>query len=110
MRNQTKNIFSLLCLGMLVASTGAHALSLEEAKSKGVVGESADGYLGAVSSSAEVDALVKDVNEKRRAEYKRIAESNKLDPAAVEKLAGSKAIEKTPAGQFIKAGGSWQKK
>lgn len=88
----------------------AFAITLDEAKSQGLVGEMADGYLGVVKETPEAAKLVSDINNKRKEEYQAIAASNKLDLGTVEKLAGAKAIEKTGAGQFIKTSGAWQKK
>lgn len=89
----------------------AFALSLEEAKSKGVVGERQDGYLGVVSDSADATALVKSINNQRRAEYDRIAGQNGAPRAAIEKLAAEKAFAITPSGQYVQgSNGSWVKK
>ena len=51
------------------------ALSLQEAKAQGLVGEQANGYLAAVKSdaSADVKALVDDINVKRKEKYQSIA-------------------------------------
>lgn len=104
----------LLLLAAIVLSLPALAdLSLEQAKSQGMVGEDASGYLAAVSSSptAEVRSLVSEVNDKRREEYQRIAASNDIKISDVEKLAGRKAIQKTSPGHYIRLpGGSWQQK
>ena len=106
--------FSLLLLVLsLLAPLNAWAIDLESAKSQGLVGEQADGYLGFVNPtpSAEVRALVTDVNGKRKAQYQRIAAKNSIALADVETLAGQKTLEKTEPGRFIKAtGGGWQKK
>jgi len=91
----------------------AHAVTLEEAKASGLVGEDASGYLAAVESKQdkEVRALIADINAKRRAEYERIAEENGIDVTDVEALAGKKAIEKTEPGQFVRLPGeAWRKK
>ena len=96
---------------MLAVPHMASALSLSEAKTKGLVGETPSGYLAAVQSGAEADALVDSVNAARRAEYDRIAAKNKQDRTAVESLAAKKAYEMTPAGQYVQgADGSWKKK
>ena len=99
---------SLLTLPLL-----AFAVTLDDAKSQGLVGETWKGYLAAVtaSPSAEVKQLINDVNARRRAEYERIAKQNGISVEDVEKVAGSKAIERTPAGQYVKAeGGGWRTK
>lgn len=102
----------LLVLTLALSASAAFAISLEDAKREGLVGEDAGGYLAAVSSpSKDVRDLVRDVNEKRSQEYQRIAESNDIAITDVEQLAGRKAIEKTAAGQYIRLpGGNWQKK
>lgn len=101
-------------LGVLLLSLSmampAFALDLGEAKSGGLVGETSSGYLAAVKSSAEVDALVASINSKRKAQYQKIAQKNNISLQAVEVRAGQKAIEKTPAGQYVNTGGGWQKK
>jgi uncharacterized protein YdbL (DUF1318 family) len=108
MKLVTKLIFSFL----LLVSSAAFAADLDQAKRDGFVGERADGYLGLVEASApsEVRALVADVNEKRKAEYQRIAAGNNLEMAQVEALAGKKAIERTQLGGWILLNGGWQKK
>jgi len=92
----------IVALGLLLASA-AYAIDLDTAKSRGLVGERADGYLGVVvqDPSADVKALVADVNAKRRDGYQRIAEQNGIDLADVEARAGQRAIELTAAGNWI---------
>ena len=88
------------------------AADLQQAKSDGLVGEQLNGYLGLVSSdvSADVRALVKDVNTKRKAKYKSIAEKNSTSLETVELLAGKKAIEKTRSGNYVQTAAGWKKK
>ncbi|HET8708640.1 MAG TPA: YdbL family protein [Pseudomonadales bacterium] len=101
---------TLLATG-LAFSLSAFALTLDEAKQQGLVGEQPSGYLAVVGkSSPDVDALVNDINQKRRSAYEGIAKRNGTDVSAVEQLAGKKAIEQTPSGQFVKqASGAWVK-
>ena len=87
------------------------ALTLEEAKTKGLVGEKANGYLGLVTAgSGEAQALTKDVNEKRRQAYEEIARRNGTNVSAVEMLAGEKAVQNTKSGNFVEGPGGWVKK
>uniref|UniRef100_UPI0040569B7C YdbL family protein n=1 Tax=Candidatus Electrothrix sp. TaxID=2170559 RepID=UPI0040569B7C len=86
------------------------ALELQDAKPQGLVGETPTGYLDVVKASPEAKQLIKEINAKRKIHYQEIAKKNKTPLSAVEKLAGQKALEKTPAGQFIKVGGKWEKK
>ena len=88
-------------------------MSLDAAKSQGLVGEDSSGYLAAVTSvpSADVEQLVASINQKRRAQYEKIAQANSIDVAAVEQLAAKKAIEKTQPGHYVRLpGGDWKRK
>ena len=107
-----KKISTILisALVSLFITSSAFALSLNEAKQQGLVGEQVSGYLGAVKASSAATALVNDINAKRKAKYKEIAKRNGTELGSVEKLAGKKALEKTPSGQFINLGGGWRKK
>ncbi|MBR9908948.1 MAG: YdbL family protein [Gammaproteobacteria bacterium] len=94
----------------LLFSMSALSLSLQDAKDQGLVGEQPNGYLGIVGrSSAELEALVADINGKRRDAYESIANKNKTPLEAVEQLAGQKAMQKTTSGNYIKLDGRWQK-
>lgn len=97
-------------LGTAVAFS-AFALSLDEAKAKGLVGERPNGYLGAVNpSNTEAQAVIADVNQKRRQAYEDIAKRNRTDLRSVETLAGEKAIQNTKPGNFVEGPGGWVKK
>ena len=101
----------LLAIGGLGWSAPSWAITLDQAKAQGLVGEQANGYLGVVKSGAGVGALVRDINTKRKAEYQAIAKRNNTTLQAVEALAGKKAIERTPPGQYVKPPSSgWVKK
>ena len=87
------------------------ALTLEEAKMKGLVGEKSNGYLGVVAAgNAEAQALASDINQKRRQAYQEIARRDGTNLSTVETLAGEKAIEKTKPGNMIEGPGGWIKK
>lgn len=104
---------ALLAAGLILAAAPAQALELHEAKARGLVGETPTGYLGIVApnAGAEVKALVARINAARRERYQEIARRNGTDLATVEALAGKKAIEATPSGQYVQdAGGRWIKK
>lgn len=98
----------LLC----VAALPAWAMSLDEAKTRGLVGEQTSGYLGIVSppGDRELRDLVENVNLRRKDEYERIAARNGIDIEQVEKLAGKRAIERSSPGHFVRLpNGSWKK-
>ena len=106
--NKTMVIFTA-CL--LLMTQPANAIDLQTAKSQGLVGETASGYLSSVTSpSTETKALIESVNLKRKQKYQEIAASNKTSLQTIEQLAGKKAMEKSKPGSYIKQGSSWQKK
>ena len=112
MKNLMNKIFlkQLAVVFTLVFSMAVFAIDLHDAKQQGLVGETETGYLEAVKTSKEAIAVVEEINDQRREEYQRIASKNNIPIAAVEALAGKKAIEKTPAGQYVKINGNWTKK
>lgn len=96
---------------LLAVLSPAGAISLEEAKAKGLVGEKPNGYLGAVNpANPEAAALTNDVNQKRRQAYEDIAKRNRTSLDAVEALAGEKAIQNTRPGNYVEGPGGWMKK
>jgi len=98
----------ILCLA---AVAPAFAMSVEEAKTKGLVGEKANGYLGVVNpGSQEAQSLTNEVNKKRRQAYEDIATRNRTQLDAVEALAGEKAIQNTKPGHYVEGPGGWTKK
>ena len=103
-------LIATLLFALLVLAVPAQSLDLKQAKAQGLVGETLTGYLAPVQNSPEVQKLVETINAKRREMYKKIAAKRGISLAAVEKLAGKKAIEKTPPGQFINLGKGWQRK
>jgi uncharacterized protein YdbL (DUF1318 family) len=115
MMKQLLPVFALvLALG---ASLSVFAMGLDEAKQKldevkqqGLVGETPTGYLDIVSGEGQAGEVVEAINNARRDEYKRIAEKHDIPVTKVETVAGMKAIEKTPDGQYIKIDGRWVKK
>ncbi len=89
----------------------ALAMDLHEARSVGLVGEKADGYVSALKPSAEVNALVSQVNAKRRAEYTRISKQNGQAVDVVGKLAAPQIVEGLDAGNaYQDASGAWKKR
>jgi uncharacterized protein YdbL (DUF1318 family) len=104
-----KYLRAALIVSSLILSQFAFSLELTDAKTRGLVGEQPDGYLAAVGvATTEIAALVNDINAKRKAAYAEIAQRNGTPIDAVEQLAGKKAIEKTPSGQYVRLpAGDW---
>ncbi|WP_419149023.1 YdbL family protein [Pseudoalteromonas 'SMAR'] len=105
---QLKSLMSLLA--GVAMSFAALAMSLDSAKSQGLVGETMSGYLGVVKASPEVQQLVDEVNAKRKEKYQQLAKQNGITLAQVEALAAKKAYTKTQAGHYIQVNGRWVKK
>jgi len=76
----------------------AFALDLHTARTSGVVAETPDGYIVARKPTAEVNALVSEVNAKRRAEYERISKQNGQTVEVVGKLAAPQIAKSIAAG------------
>ena len=92
--NMNKIITICITILVLFCQT-AFAMDLKVAKNQGLVGETATGYLAAVKTpSPEVQALLNDINGKRKAHYLKIAKKNNTPLATVESMAGTKAMEK----------------
>jgi uncharacterized protein YdbL (DUF1318 family) len=105
--------FLVIAMSLLIFVGSASAIELADAKNQGLVGETTSGYLAPVAQQPkpEVKALVEEINTKRRVEYLKIAQKNNTEVATVEALAGKKAIERTPAGQFVQSRpGVWDTK
>jgi hypothetical protein len=106
-----RHLTLLLAFCFATLAGGAYALDLQTAKAQGMVGEQANGYLGIVRSAPGVQALVNDINSRRKTHYEQIARKNGTSLQVVEALAGKTAIEKTPRGQYVRdQAGNWIRK
>lgn len=83
--------------------------SLSQAKAAGLVGEQSDGYLGVVKSEGNANEITQLINQARKQQYQKVSAQSNVSLSEVEKMAGSKAQEKTPSGQYIKQG-QWKRK
>jgi uncharacterized protein YdbL (DUF1318 family) len=107
-----KQLIKTVLIALLTINM-AYALDLQQAKSAGLVGERIDGYLGYVVSppSAEVSALVKEVNNKRRASFIATANDNGISVEKVSYRFHQLAVEATKGGHYYQdASGNWIKK
>ena len=82
----------------------------EAARAAGQVGERVDGYLGAVGSpGAAIEALVRDINIKRKAAYTAKAQSNGSTIEDFAFTTGCNLIANTKPGEkYQTPGGAWQ--
>lgn len=98
----------LLTLGLYAQ---ASALTLNEARSQGRVGETLDGYLAPVAQDRETLALVAQINQARTDSYQKLADSNNIPVDEVAKMAGIKLVERARPGEYVKGiNGKWLKK
>ncbi|MEJ0062253.1 MAG: YdbL family protein [Alphaproteobacteria bacterium] len=98
----------LVMIGLLAASP-AFALDLHQARSTGLIGEKADGYVAALKQDPEVNALAAEVNAKRRQEYERISKDNGQPADVVAKLAAVQVIKGLePGTRYQGSDGSWK--
>ncbi len=104
---------SLILMTLLTFTMTAFAITLQEAKQQGLVGEQRDGYVGFVVNSipADVRALVEQVNGERRNRYQQIAQQNGITVQQVAAVAAERAAEATQSGHYIQnANGQWVRK
>lgn len=95
----------------LLAAAPAFAMDLQSARANGSVGETPQGYIAAVKPSAEVNALVAEVNAKRRQEYNRISAANGQSVAVVGTIAAEQIINNLAPGSLYQAAdGIWKKR
>ena len=80
------------------AALPALALDLHSARATGMVVETPEGYIAAAKPSPEVNALVAEVNAKRKAEYTRISQENGQPVDVVGKLAAPQIAKNIAAG------------
>lgn len=102
----------IMTASLLLMSQLSFALSLDEAQTKGLLGENASGYLEMTPrGNEEAKTLMTDINAKRKEKYQSIAIKQKTDLKSIEKIAGEKITAKLKAGEFYKdANGQWHKK
>lgn len=95
----------------LCFSLQAQALTLDEARQQGCVGETFSGYIAPLRQDAQTLALVKRINAARSESYQRLAESNNLPVEEVAKMAGQKLVTRAQPGEYVKGiNGRWMKK
>ncbi|MEQ9720852.1 YdbL family protein [Yersinia alsatica] len=97
--------------GSLLFSSGVLALTLEQAKQQGRVGETLSGYLAPVKKDAETLALVEQINIARAEKYQEVAQKNHISTEDVAKLAGQKLVNRAAAGEYVRGiNGQWMQR
>ena len=106
-----KRLFTALFL--VFALQTAWAIDLHTAKDQGLVGEANTGFLAPVKqpASAEVRALIADVNAKRRAQFERTARNTGATVEQVRVRFYELAVQKTRPGHYYQdRNGAWKRK
>ncbi|ELY8918101.1 YdbL family protein [Salmonella enterica] len=106
-----KKYLMLWVLTLSLLTPSERALTLDEARTQGRVGETLNGYLVALKNDAETQKLVLDINHARRASYQQLADSNHLPVDEVAKMAGQKLVERARPGEYVQGiNGKWMRK
>lgn len=106
-----KKYLMLRMLTLSLLTPSVWALTLDEARTQGRVGETLNGYLAALKNDAETQKLVLDINQARRASYQQLADSNHLPVDEVAKMAGQKLVERARPGDYVQGiNGKWLRK
>ena len=107
------HLVRILILAVMLYTNPLFAAELQQSKAQGHLGETTSGYLGLVHPNvpADVQALMAEINSKRKAHYHGIAQRNGASLQSVETQAGRKAMDMTPTNQYIQThSGDWLKK
>lgn len=106
-----KKIVILSTLVLSLLSGNAFALTLNEARTQGRVGETLNGYLVALKQDPQTQALVNEINKARSVSYQQLAESHNLPVDEVAKMAGQKLVERAKPGEYVQGiNGKWLRK
>lgn len=99
-----------LMLALLLVPS-AWALTLDEARQQGRLGETLSGYVAARQQDDETLALVKRINDGRMQQYQRVAQQNNLTTSEVARIAGEKLVSRAGSGEYVRGiNGQWLRK
>ena len=105
-----KSLIALLGAGLLFSSA-VFALTLDQAKQQGRVGETLSGYIVALKQDKETLALVEQINTGRAEKYQEVANNNHISREDVAKMAGQKLVERAASGEYVRGiNGKWLRK
>ncbi|MEW7315084.1 YdbL family protein [Buttiauxella gaviniae] len=106
-----KNIVKCVLLASMVFSQQVLALTLNEARQQGRVGETLSGYIAPIKQDKETLALVKSINDARSENYQKLADSNNISANQVAELAGQKLVARAQPGEYVRGiNGQWMRK
>lgn len=98
-----KAFFTLVILLSALSFSIAYAITLDEAKSEGLVGEKLDGFIAAVTANPndEVRNLIEITNRGRREVYAELAERNGTTIEIVGILAAEKLYAQAASNEYV---------
>ncbi|MFI8417050.1 YdbL family protein [Serratia sp. NPDC078593] len=100
----------LIGIGWLFSSA-VMALSLDDAKAQGRVGETLSGYVAPLKQDKETLELVKRINAGRAEQYQQVADKNHVSTNEVARLTGQKLVGRAKSGEYVRGiNGQWLKK
>lgn len=100
-----------LLLALLLITPLAFALTLDEARQQGRVGETLTGYLAPRTQDSETQSLVEKINAARAESYQQVADRNHLPVDTVAKMAGQKLVARAAPGEYVRGiNGQWLRK
>ncbi|MEB6377906.1 YdbL family protein [Leclercia adecarboxylata] len=102
-------------IALLILTLGicapALALTLNEARTAGRVGETLSGYIAPRSQDSETLALVEQINKARTDSYQKLADSNNIPVDEVAKMAGTRLVARARPGEYVQGvNGRWLQK
>ncbi|WP_048697256.1 YdbL family protein [Erwinia piriflorinigrans] len=106
-----KQLYRRLLLCCLLLSPAAMALTLDEARQQGRVGETLSGFIAPIQQDSVTLELVRQINAGRTEQYQLLAQQNNLSAREVANIAGQKLVERAKPGEFVRGiNGQWMKK
>ncbi len=103
---------ALICALLLIA-VPAFAMTLDQAKNAGLVGERNDGYLGFVGAAFDpaLSELVADINKKRLQKFTEVSAESGASLEQVHIRFYHRAVEMTaPGNYYMDQDGNWKRK
>ncbi|MFY9995116.1 MAG: YdbL family protein [Leclercia sp.] len=105
-----RKTLALLILTLLISAPAA-ALTLNEARAQGRVGETLSGYIAPRERDRDTLALVEQINKARTDSYQKLADSNNIPVDEVAKMAGTKLVARANPGEYVQGiNGKWLQK
>jgi uncharacterized protein YdbL (DUF1318 family) len=110
--NTLTKLFTATLL-LLLVSTQSFALTMDQAKTQGLIGETNSGYLASVKAnpSAAVAAVIRSINQKRKAAFTSKAAKAGVSVSVMAKRVAQRLYQKAAPGNYLQtSAGKWYKK